>query len=208
MSGRMRRKLTALLQQQETETAASLSRATAHRPTAIKPDPDSAGSSGLAGYRHHRQEEEEEEEQDVARLEALIAGYRHGTVFDKAVWRLLLQIPRGCVTTYGILAAQLGSSPRAVGNALRRNPYAPRVPCHRVIATGGKLGGFKGTVGPRDGASSAKLVEKRMLLRREGVKFGAASPSSKTGEEKVLGTPFTGFAPPRGATVVKAPASL
>ncbi|KAK0706943.1 6-O-methylguanine DNA methyltransferase [Lasiosphaeria miniovina] len=168
---------------------------TAHRltPTAIKPGPDSAGSSGLTGYRHHRQEEEE---QDVAALEALIAGYQHGTVFDKAVWRLLLQIPRGCVTTYGILAAQLGSSPRAVGNALRRNPYAPRVPCHRVIATGGKLGGFKGMVGPRDGASSAKLVEKRMLLRREGIKFGTASPSSKTGEEKVLGTPFTGFAPP------------
>ncbi|KAI1822429.1 hypothetical protein F4861DRAFT_514763 [Xylaria intraflava] len=49
------------------------------------------------------------------------------TAFEKKVWTLLCQIPPGCVSTYGIMASHLGSSPRAVGNALRRNPFAPQV---------------------------------------------------------------------------------
>ncbi|RFU77893.1 methylated-dna-- -cysteine methyltransferase, partial [Trichoderma arundinaceum] len=72
------------------------------------------------------------------------------TDFEKRVWTALCQIPRGRVTTYGLLSAYLGTSPRAVGNALRRNPFAPDVPCHRVVATGGSLGGFKGSW-PKDG---------------------------------------------------------
>ncbi len=105
------------------------------------------------------------------------------TPFEKRVWSMLCQIPRGRFTTYGLMSAHLASSPRAVGNALRRNPFAPEVPCHRCVATGGKLGGFKGQW-PRDG-EGITLDEKRLLLRAEGVRFDGA--------EKVLGTPFAGF---------------
>lgn len=105
------------------------------------------------------------------------------TAFEKQVWTLLLQIPRGSFSTYGLLAAHLHSSPRAVGNALRRNPFAPEVPCHRVVATGGTLGGFKGKW-PKDG-EGITLDEKRTLLRGEGVRFDERG--------KVIGTPFHGF---------------
>lgn len=81
------------------------------------------------------------------------------------------------------MAAHLGSSPRAVGNAMRRNPFAPEVPCHRCVATGGGLGGFKGQW-PKDG-EGITLDEKRMLLRKEGVRWDDAG--------RVLGTPFGGF---------------
>lgn len=105
------------------------------------------------------------------------------TVFEKRVWTAICHIPRGSFTTYGILAAHLKSSPRAVGNALRRNPFAPQVPCHRVVATGGALGGFKGKW-PRDG-EGITIDEKKRLLRGEGVRID--------GKGKVVGTPFGGF---------------
>lgn len=66
---------------------------------------------------------------------------------------------------------------------MRRNPFAPEVPCHRVVATGGALGGFKGQW-PKDG-EGITLDEKRVLLRGEGIKFD--------GSGKVLGTPFCRF---------------
>ncbi|CAK7269039.1 hypothetical protein SEPCBS119000_003365 [Sporothrix epigloea] len=123
------------------------------------------------------------------------------TPFEKRVWSLLCQIPAGSVTTYALMARQLGSSPRAVGNALRRNPFAPDVPCHRCVATGGGLGGFKG-VGPAKktvtkavdqkgrpidvvGEEGITLTEKRTLLRKEGVRFDDRG--------RVLGTPFQAF---------------
>ncbi|KAL5615248.1 hypothetical protein BROUX41_005303 [Berkeleyomyces rouxiae] len=101
--------------------------------------------------------------------------------FEKQVLRLLLQIPRGCYTTYGHLATALHSSPRAVGNALRHNPFSPHVPCHRVVATQRTIGGFKGQVGEE----SREIREKRALLRREGVRFDARG--------RVLGSPFEGW---------------
>ncbi|EEU42256.1 hypothetical protein LRP88_03330 [Fusarium phalaenopsidis] len=105
------------------------------------------------------------------------------TAFEKQVWTLLCQIPKGSFSTYGLMAAHMGSSPRAVGNALRRNPFAPGVPCHRVVATGGALGGFKGKW-PKDG-EGITIDEKKKLLRSEGVRFD--------GKGKVIGTPFQGF---------------
>jgi methylated-DNA-[protein]-cysteine S-methyltransferase len=105
------------------------------------------------------------------------------TEFEKRVWTALCQVPAGQFTTYGIMSAHLKSSPRAVGNALRRNPFAPLVPCHRVVATGGALGGFKGKW-PKDG-EGITLDEKRLLLRKEGVKIDSKG--------RVLGTPFIGF---------------
>ncbi|OTA03799.1 hypothetical protein A9Z42_0042870 [Trichoderma parareesei] len=105
------------------------------------------------------------------------------TPFEKRVWAALCQIPRGRVTTYGLLSAYLGTSPRAVGNALRRNPFAPDVPCHRVVATGGALGGFKGSW-PKDG-EGITIAEKRSLLRAEGVRVDDRG--------RVLGTVWSGF---------------
>jgi len=117
----------------------------------------------------------------AAQLERIAASNR--TPYEKKVWSLLCQIPRGHFSTYAALAAHLGSSPRAIGNAMRRNPFAPEVPCHRCVATGGKLGGFKGQW-PKDG-EGITLDEKRMLLRKEGVRFD--------GTGRVLGTPFSAF---------------
>jgi methylated-DNA-[protein]-cysteine S-methyltransferase len=57
----------------------------------------------------------------------LLASTR-GTPFERAVWSLTYQIPAGSFSTYALLAAHLKSSPRAVGNALRRNPFAPEIP--------------------------------------------------------------------------------
>lgn len=105
------------------------------------------------------------------------------TPFQKRVLSLLCQVPRGHVTSYALMARHLNSSPRAVGNAMRRNPFAPEVPCHRCVATGGGLGGFKGQW-PRDG-EGITLDEKRVLLRGEGVRMDDGG--------RVLGTPFGGF---------------
>jgi len=91
------------------------------------------------------------------------------TSFQQRVYDLLRTVPRGTVTTYGALAGALGcGSPRAVGQALRNNPFAPEVPCHRVIAADLTLGGFNGHV---DGP---ELGRKRALLATEGVVFTPA----------------------------------
>ncbi|HDK37468.1 MAG TPA: methylated-DNA--[protein]-cysteine S-methyltransferase [Thiolapillus brandeum] len=66
-----------------------------------------------------------------------------GTDFQKKVWQALRQIPSGEVLTYGELAKKLGSSPRAIGGACRRNPVPLLIPCHRVVAANGD-GGFAG----------------------------------------------------------------
>lgn len=63
--------------------------------------------------------------------------------FAKRCYELLRQVPAGRVTTYGELARALGSRAyRAVGQAMHRNPYAPIVPCHRVIRANGAIGGY------------------------------------------------------------------
>jgi len=64
--------------------------------------------------------------------------------FYKKVWMECLKIPKGKITTYSEIAKKIGSpkAARAVGNALSKNPFAPDVPCHRVIRKDGKLGGY------------------------------------------------------------------
>lgn len=70
-----------------------------------------------------------------------------GTRFRQAVWRRLLEIPYGQVTTYGRLAAALGgTSPRAVGGAVGHNPISIVIPCHRVVGGDGSLTGYAGGV--------------------------------------------------------------
>ena len=88
------------------------------------------------------------------------------TGFQEKVYRIVSIVPKGRVTTYKLLAArvQCGSC-RAVGQALRKNPFAPVVPCHRVIASDLSAGGFEGK---RQGAA---LARKLKLLAREGVFF-------------------------------------
>ena len=86
------------------------------------------------------------------------------TPFQKRVYLELLKVPRGTTITYGELARRIGcGSAQAVGQALRRNPFAPEVPCHRVIAADGTLCGFNGH---REGP---ELVRKRKLLAAENV---------------------------------------
>ncbi len=83
-----------------------------------------------------------------------------GTAFQKKVWKALLGIPYGKSMSYGELAKQIGKpgAARAVGQAAKRNPVPLIIPCHRLLASGGKIGGFAG--GPE---------EKKRLLRHEGI---------------------------------------
>ena len=65
-----------------------------------------------------------------------------GTPFQRRVWQAIAGIPCGSTRTYGELAEDLNNAPRAVGQACGANPYPVVVPCHRVVASGGGLGGF------------------------------------------------------------------
>ena len=88
------------------------------------------------------------------------------TVFQEKVYAAVKRIPQGKVTTYKLLAREVHcKSSQAVGQALRRNPFAPVVPCHRVIRSDLSIGGFAGQT------CGAEITRKRMLLKREGVLF-------------------------------------
>jgi methylated-DNA-[protein]-cysteine S-methyltransferase len=81
--------------------------------------------------------------------------------FNEKVWALTSRIPKGEIVTYADIAKALNTKGyRAVGNALNRNPYAPKVPCHRVVGSSGALTGFAGGVD-----------KKKQILLAEGVKF-------------------------------------
>ena len=88
--------------------------------------------------------------------------YQEGTPFQKAVWAELVKIPRGHVTTYAAIAKNIGRprAIRAVANAVASNKLLVTVPCHRVIRSDGKLGGYSGPGG---------IKQKRDLLKKEGV---------------------------------------
>jgi methylated-DNA-[protein]-cysteine S-methyltransferase len=84
------------------------------------------------------------------------------TEFDRRVYEIARSIPPGRVLTYGEVASRLGiDNARAIGQALGRNPFAVIVPCHRVVAAGGKLGGFSAHGG---------ATTKRRLLAIEGAR--------------------------------------
>lgn len=103
------------------------------------------------------------------------------TPYRKRLYSTLCSVPRGRYTTYATLSSFLDSSARAVGNGMRNNPFAPEVPCHRVLAADGSIGGFCGSWG-KDGEHASKKVK---LLRDEGVRFD--------GKGKVIGEPFRRF---------------
>jgi methylated-DNA-[protein]-cysteine S-methyltransferase len=100
-------------------------------------------------------------------LEAWFAGRRRGfdlplappaTPFGGSVRRAMLDIPYGATASYTDVARRIGSAPRAVGTACGRNPLPIIVPCHRVVAEGGTIGGYSGGLG---------LPTKRWLLAHE-----------------------------------------
>ena len=92
--------------------------------------------------------------------------------FNQKVWALTARIPKGQVTTYAAIARALNSKAyRAVGQALHNNPYAPKVPCHRVVGSNGKLTGF-----------AQGLERKQQMLEGEGVTISKGKvPLNDTG---------------------------
>ena len=110
-----------------------------------------------------------------------IASESNLTAYRKRLYSTLLSVPEGRYTTYAAMSDYLQSSARAVGNGMRNNPFAPNVPCHRVLSADGSIGGFGGDWG-KDGKHAMKKVD---LLRDEGVKFDSKG--------KVIGPPFRDF---------------
>ena len=91
-----------------------------------------------------------------------VLGSAEITPFQRRVYLALLDVPAGTTITYGELAKRIGCrSAQAIGQALRRNPFAPEVPCHRVVAADGSMGGYNGE---RDGE---QIEYKRRLLEVE-----------------------------------------
>lgn len=92
---------------------------------------------------------------------SLLKKLRSYTPFTQAVWKACAQIPKGEVRSYGWIARRIGrpGSARAVGQALAKNPFAPAIPCHRVVGADGRLTGF---------SASGGLAAKRRLLLSEG----------------------------------------
>jgi len=91
----------------------------------------------------------------------ILDAMRAHPVFYQAVWKACAEIPAGEVRTYGWIAAKIGrpGASRAVGTALGANPFAPIVPCHRVVRADGGMGGYSGRGG---------VATKRRLLAKEG----------------------------------------
>lgn len=87
-----------------------------------------------------------------------------GSPFQLKVWKFISKIPAGSVSTYKnvAIAIKYPNSARAVANACAKNPYAPIIPCHRVIRSDGKLGGYSGKGG---------IKMKKKLLKKEKYLF-------------------------------------
>ena len=87
-----------------------------------------------------------------------------GTKFQQKVWTYLRKIPRGSVKTYSQVAKSIGKplAVRAVANAIGKNPYPLKIPCHRVIRSDGSIGGYSGKGG---------IKTKIFLLKKEGIRL-------------------------------------
>ncbi|MBI2541149.1 MGMT family protein [Candidatus Woesearchaeota archaeon] len=92
----------------------------------------------------------------------------HVPKFHAKIYSLLKKVPKGKVTTYKALAEAAGTKAyRAVGQAMKCNPYAPIVPCHRVVAADGSIGGFQGT----KNTGSKEIRKKISMLKKERIKI-------------------------------------
>lgn len=87
---------------------------------------------------------------------------RHKLSFSEKVWQACYRIPKGKVATYSLIAKMIGQprASRAVGNALNKNPFAPIVPCHRIVRSDGAIGGF-----------ASGSLKKARLLKAEGLEI-------------------------------------
>lgn len=137
-------------------TQARLLRAAGALPQAPPPPPVAAAIDTIAAFLDGR----------LHSMEGVLLDMRGVTDFQRRVYDMALRIAPGQTSTYGELAAQLGGRhlARAVGQALGHNPFAPVVPCHRVLAAGGRPGGFSA-----EGGTATKL----RLLQIEGACLGA-----------------------------------
>jgi methylated-DNA-[protein]-cysteine S-methyltransferase len=134
-----------------------------------------AGAEALTGLTWRRRQADRSSrllEHAAAQLAAYFAGTLkafdlplapHGRPHELAVWEQLCRIPYGETITYGELARRTGTVPRAVGGTCGSNPIAIVIPCHRVTAAGGQLGGYSGGKGPES---------KRRLLAHEAKHAG------------------------------------
>lgn len=85
-----------------------------------------------------------------------------GSAHDRRVWSAMQRIPYGATTTYGALAEEAGSTARATGGSCGANPIPIIIPCHRVVAANGKLGGYSGQGGVETKVALLRL--ERVLL--------------------------------------------
>jgi methylated-DNA-[protein]-cysteine S-methyltransferase len=149
---------------------------TALGPMLLAADAEGLAGAWFAGQRHHPgplAAPDDPRHPELAAAAAALCAYldgrsdrielrlaARGTPFQHAVWQALLAIPRGTVASYREIAARVGrpAALRAVGAAVGRNPLSVVVPCHRVLASDGSLGGYAGGV-----------ERKRALLALEGV---------------------------------------
>jgi methylated-DNA-[protein]-cysteine S-methyltransferase len=113
----------------------------------------------------------------AAQLEAYFAGRRRdfdlplkplGSIFRQRVWMEMKAIPFGTTLSYGALAKRLGTAARAVGGACGANPIPILIPCHRVLASNGRIGGYSGGSG---------VETKQFLLALEGVSLAREPPA-------------------------------
>ncbi|MFM8616806.1 MAG: methylated-DNA--[protein]-cysteine S-methyltransferase [Alphaproteobacteria bacterium] len=88
----------------------------------------------------------------------------HGSDFQKRVWAALCAIPPGETRSYADIARAIGSAPRAVGGANGANPIPIIIPCHRVVAADGSLGGYSGGDGPATKRFLLDLESRALLL--------------------------------------------
>jgi methylated-DNA-[protein]-cysteine S-methyltransferase len=103
----------------------------------------------------------------------------HGSAFQCRVWDALRAIPPGETRTYGDLAQLLGSSARAIGQANGANPIPIVIPCHRVVAAAGRLGGYSGG----EGAATKRVLldlERRASPTPDGPQASLFPPSPGT----------------------------
>ncbi len=152
------------LQFPERDEAATLQRLAMKAASAGAADPPAAVASVIARVRRYLDGERIDFASvavDLARMES----------FRRRLYETLRTIGYGSTTTYGELARMLGlagwEGARDVGEAMGRNPVPIVIPCHRVLAAGGKLGGFSAPGGP---------ATKRKLLALEGFDFGGGAP--------------------------------
>ncbi|KAF9634099.1 hypothetical protein BFW01_g4994 [Lasiodiplodia theobromae] len=123
---------------------------------------------------------------EILQARNTIAALKDLTAFRRFALVLLTYIPRGRYSTYGAMSSYITAhhhkcSARAIGNAMRNNPFAPTVPCHRVLAHDGRIGGFNGDWGEQ----GKHAAEKKRLLAAEGVTFDSGG--------KVVGKPYKDF---------------